>query len=136
MAYFLWRSNLLDEGDNHVLELAVAGGGGADVIITANKRDFRRSDLRFPSIGIENAEEILDGSKAMGTLTIRLPNDQHERLKTLAPHRGLSLDRRFEEFSVEAPTEFDVETRFRIKAASGNPDAGAAILYELDARCG
>ena len=27
----------------------------------------------------------------MGTLTLRLPNEQHERLKTLAARRGVSL---------------------------------------------
>ncbi len=56
--YFLWRPNLADEGDNHVLELAVAGGAGT--IITANKRDFGRSDLRFPSVRIESAGEFLE----------------------------------------------------------------------------
>ena len=56
--YFLGRPNLADEGDNHVLELAVAGG--AEVIITANKRDFRRSNLQFPSVRIESAGEFLE----------------------------------------------------------------------------
>ena len=59
--YFLWRPNLADEGDNHVLELAVAGG--AEVIITANKRDFRRSNLLFLSVRIESAGEFLERRK-------------------------------------------------------------------------
>ena len=59
--YFLWRPNLADEGGNHVLELAVAGG--AEVIITANKRDFRRSNLLFPSVRIESAGEFLERRK-------------------------------------------------------------------------
>ena len=56
--YYLWRPNLTDEGDNHLLELAVAGG--ADAIITANKKDLDRGELRFPSIRIQTAGEFLE----------------------------------------------------------------------------
>lgn len=42
--YFLWRPNLPDEGDNHVLELAIAGGAG--VVVTHNISDFA-GELRF-----------------------------------------------------------------------------------------
>jgi len=56
--YFLWRPNLRDEADNHVLELAVAGNASA--IITANKRDFVKSEIRFPEIKILNPVEFLD----------------------------------------------------------------------------
>jgi putative PIN family toxin of toxin-antitoxin system len=48
--HFLWRPNLNDEADNHVLELAVAGG--ASVIITANVRDFVHAELLFPTVKI------------------------------------------------------------------------------------
>ncbi len=72
----------------------------------------------------------------MSTLTIHLPDDRHERLKALALHRGLSLDRLFEEFSLRVLTEHDVETRFRVRAAAGNPDEGLDILDRLDARFG
>jgi len=48
--YYLWRPNLRDEGDNHLIELAVAGG--ADVIVTNNVRDFRGAELRFTSIKV------------------------------------------------------------------------------------
>lgn len=72
----------------------------------------------------------------MSTLTIRLPDDQHERLRALALHRGLSLNKLFEEFSAKALTEFDMETRFRARAAAGNPGAGLDILDKLDARFG
>jgi uncharacterized protein len=55
--YFLWRPNLPDEADNHVLELAVAGN--AATIITANKRDFLKSEMKFPGIAILNPAEFL-----------------------------------------------------------------------------
>jgi hypothetical protein len=72
----------------------------------------------------------------MSTLTIRLPNDQHERLKALAAHRGVSLNKLFEEFSAKALAEFDVETRFRVRATNGDPNAGLAILDRLDRHFG
>lgn len=47
---YLWRPNIPDEGDNHVFELAVAGG--AMGIVTQNIRDFKRAELRFPEVEI------------------------------------------------------------------------------------
>jgi predicted nucleic acid-binding protein len=55
--FYLWRPNLPDEGDNHVLELAVAGG--ARCLVTQNIRDFRRAELRFPDIAVLTPEEFL-----------------------------------------------------------------------------
>ena len=68
----------------------------------------------------------------MSVLTIRLPDDKHERLKELAKARGISINKLMEELSTIALTEFDAETRFRALAAQGNPERGIAILDELD----
>lgn len=68
----------------------------------------------------------------MGTLTLRLPNEQYERLKTLAARRGVSLNKLFEELSARALAEFEVETRFRARAANGDPKAGLALLDRLE----
>lgn len=57
--YYLWRPNLRDEGDNHIIELAVAGG--AQAIITANIRDFKQPALLFPELKICTAGEFLAG---------------------------------------------------------------------------
>ena len=55
--YYLWRPNLRDEGDNHLMELAV--GGSASSIVTFNKRDFDGSALAFPQIAIQTASEFV-----------------------------------------------------------------------------
>jgi HicB family len=68
----------------------------------------------------------------MSTLTIRLPEDQHERLRVLASSRGLSLNKLFEEFSVKALAEFDTENRFRMRASRGDKAKGLRILDKLD----
>src|SRR3954451_16036309 len=44
--YYLWRPNLQDEGDNHIIELAVAGGAAA--IVTNNVRHLAHGELKFP----------------------------------------------------------------------------------------
>jgi putative PIN family toxin of toxin-antitoxin system len=57
--YYLWRPNLRDEADNHIVELAVAGG--AQAIITANVRDFTRPALLFPGLTVVTAGDFLAG---------------------------------------------------------------------------
>ncbi|MFT3800184.1 MAG: CopG family transcriptional regulator [Burkholderiaceae bacterium] len=68
----------------------------------------------------------------MSTLTIRLPDDTAQRLKSLARSRGLSINKLMEELSVQAIAAFDVETRFRALAASGDVAQALAILDRLD----
>ncbi len=46
--YYAWRPNLKDEGDNHVVELAVASG--ASQLVTWNTKDFVRMELKFPGL--------------------------------------------------------------------------------------
>lgn len=55
--YFLWRPNLPDEADNHLIELALAGG--ADAIVTGNVRDVRSGELAFPHLQILTPGEFL-----------------------------------------------------------------------------
>jgi len=69
----------------------------------------------------------------MATLTVRIPYDKHSRLKALAQHRHMSVNKLIEEFSTLALAEFDSEVRFRALAASGNIDKGLKLLDELDA---
>jgi len=55
--YYGWRPNLRDEGDNHLIELAVAGN--AQYIVTYNLKDFKSMDLQFPEFKIISPEVFL-----------------------------------------------------------------------------
>lgn len=55
--YFGWRPNLQDEGDNHLIELAIAGG--AKYIITANVRDFKNGELLFDGLNIVTPQQFI-----------------------------------------------------------------------------
>jgi predicted transcriptional regulator len=68
----------------------------------------------------------------MATLTIRLPDDKHLRLKQLAKSRGISVNKLMEEFSTIAITEFDTYTRFQTRVKAGNIDQGLEILAKLE----
>jgi putative PIN family toxin of toxin-antitoxin system len=56
--YFLWRPHLPDEGDNHLVELAVAGG--AHAVISANVRDVAHGELVFPGLKVLSAGDYLN----------------------------------------------------------------------------
>lgn len=68
----------------------------------------------------------------MATLTVRLPDDKHARLKALAAHRHVSINKLMEEFSTQAIAEFDAESRFRAMAARGSVEKGLKVLDKLD----
>ena len=55
--YYGWRPNLPDEADNHLIELAIAGG--AVVIITHNIRDIKRGEL-LNSIKVQSPSDFLE----------------------------------------------------------------------------
>jgi putative PIN family toxin of toxin-antitoxin system len=55
--YYLWRPNLKDEADNHLIELAVAGN--AQIIATNNIKDFQNAELLFPNLSISKPEQII-----------------------------------------------------------------------------
>ena len=54
---FVWRPNLRDEADNHLVELAVAGN--AAWIVTSNARDFRSGDLVFDGFRVASPADWL-----------------------------------------------------------------------------
>ena len=55
--YYLWRPNLPDEADNHLIELAMAGG--ASHIITKNIKDVAKGELQFEHLTICKPEDFI-----------------------------------------------------------------------------
>lgn len=55
--HFQWRPNLRDEGDNHLVELAIASN--APYIITWNTKDFKGGELYFPQIATLTPQAFL-----------------------------------------------------------------------------
>ena len=72
----------------------------------------------------------------MSALTLRIPDDKHNRLKTLARRRGTSLNRLMEEMATLMLAEFDAETRFALRASHGRGKAkrGLALLDQAAGR--
>ncbi len=69
----------------------------------------------------------------MKNLTIRLPDEKHARLRQLAKHREISVNKLIEELATISIVEFDAESRLRALAAKGSTKDGLAILDKLDA---
>ncbi|MBI4827852.1 MAG: toxin-antitoxin system HicB family antitoxin [Nitrospinae bacterium] len=72
----------------------------------------------------------------MAILTIRMPDDKRERLRRLAHNRRISVNKLMEELATIALTEYDIETRFRALAATGNVKEGLKILDKLEKSSG
>jgi predicted DNA-binding ribbon-helix-helix protein len=68
----------------------------------------------------------------MSTLTIRLPEVKHARLRRLADSRGVSMNRLIDELATIALAQYDAEVRFRSLAAKGSAPRGLDLLDKLD----
>ena len=56
--HYLWRPNLRDADDDHIVELAIASG--TEWIITENIRDFQSGELIFDNFKIARAKTFLE----------------------------------------------------------------------------
>lgn len=68
----------------------------------------------------------------MATMTIRMPDSKHERLRRLAERQGISVNKLVEEWATVALAQHDAETRFRAMAARGSARRGLDLLDKLD----
>ena len=68
----------------------------------------------------------------MSTLTIRLPEDTHKRLKALARANSISINKLMDELATVALADYDARVRFETRAARGNPKRALTLLHKLD----
>ena len=68
----------------------------------------------------------------MNTITLRIPNSKHERLKQYAKDQGLSLNKLFNAFATVALAQFDAKVQFELMANKGSKKKGLALLNKLD----
>jgi predicted transcriptional regulator len=68
----------------------------------------------------------------MTTLSIRLPDDVAERLKNIAKHRDISLNKLMFELSTQVLAEEEAKQRFLAAQLRGNPERALQLLDELD----
>ena len=68
----------------------------------------------------------------MSTITLRMPESKHERLKQYAKDQGLSLNKLFDEFASVALAQFDAKVRFELLSSKGNKKEGLEVLDKLD----
>ncbi len=66
----------------------------------------------------------------MSALILRMPEEKRARLKLLAKARQMSVNKLIDEMATVLLTDFDAETRFRLRAArgAGNEKRGLELL--------
>ena len=68
----------------------------------------------------------------MSTVTLRIQDSKHERLKQYAKDQGISLNKLFDEFATIALAQFDAKTRFTLMSEKGSAKEGLKLLDKLD----
>lgn len=68
----------------------------------------------------------------MVTLSFRLPEDQHERLRQLAEQRQVNINHLMEELVTQMLATVEVYSRFQVRAARGSAQQGLELLEKLD----
>jgi predicted transcriptional regulator len=67
----------------------------------------------------------------MSTLTIRLPDDKHARLKALAEKRNISVNKLIDELATVALANHDARLRFDARVRKGSAKRALALIDRL-----
>jgi len=72
----------------------------------------------------------------MSAITLRLPDDKHQRLKILSEQRGMSINQILNEMTTLLLADFDAETRFKVRAKRGKGKAERGLQLLAKAMAG
>ncbi|VEP12471.1 conserved hypothetical protein [Hyella patelloides LEGE 07179] len=72
----------------------------------------------------------------MAAINVRLTDEKHERLKELAKSKNISVNKLMEELATIALTEYDAETRFKLRANRGSVERGLELINKLQEHFG
>jgi hypothetical protein len=72
----------------------------------------------------------------MSTLTLRIADEKHARLRQLAAAQGVSMNHLLDELATIALAQHDAELRFQLRAQSGSKEKGIRLLNQLDKHFG
>ena len=67
----------------------------------------------------------------MGSLHLRIPDEKHQSLKELAKSKNISVHKLIEKLTTIALTEYDIETRFKLRASKGSTEKALEVLEKL-----
>ena len=67
----------------------------------------------------------------MGSLHLGIPDEKHQRLRELAKSKNISVNKLLEELTTMALTEYDLETRFKLRASRGSTAKALSVLAKL-----
>ena len=67
----------------------------------------------------------------MGSLHLIIPDEKHQRLKELAKSKNISVNKLIEELTMIALTEYDIETRFKLRSSKGYTEQALEVLEKL-----
>jgi hypothetical protein len=72
----------------------------------------------------------------MSTLTLRIADEKHSRLRQLAAAQGVSMNHLLDELATIALAQYDAEVRFQLRAKAGSKAKGLRLLHQLDKHFG
>ncbi|MGH7575034.1 MAG: toxin-antitoxin system HicB family antitoxin [Longimicrobiales bacterium] len=115
--YFLWRPQLKDAKDEAILELAV----GADhaSIVTPERESFSRSGALWCGGLHTRSDPRADWSTRMSTISLRLPDSIHRKVKELAARDGSSVNQFLATAAAEKVAALEAEEYLAERARRG-----------------